>query len=132
MMEAQKETVGFNPGGGDGSNQYKKATGIPETPVALPPKPTLAEAGIDKNLAKRARTAGSIHQRSVRRNYHGRQRLCGRNRTGSGWRWREFACPPMFDSRRQLGGSGGFRSALSAARQLGLAAFGFGRTAWCH
>jgi len=46
MMEAQKETVGFNEGG------RPKKTGVLETPVL---KPTLDGAGIDKNLAKRAR-----------------------------------------------------------------------------
>jgi hypothetical protein len=47
MMRAQKETVGFNPG-------HRFTGTVPDT---APAKPTLKEAGIDKNLAKRARTA---------------------------------------------------------------------------
>jgi hypothetical protein len=58
MMAEQKETVGLNPGGGDqGSNQYgswEGGSGVRETPV-----PTLAEVGIDKNLANRASHRGS-------------------------------------------------------------------------
>jgi N6-adenosine-specific RNA methylase IME4 len=49
MMESQKETVGFNQGGGDHR--------VSEKPSA---KPTLAEAGIDKNLANRARKLHSL------------------------------------------------------------------------
>jgi hypothetical protein len=45
LMEMQKATVGFAKGGW-------KSRGVSETPQDLP---TLAEAGIDKNLAKRAR-----------------------------------------------------------------------------
>jgi hypothetical protein len=44
MMKAQKETIGFNKGGGDHR--------VKEKPGALS---TLAEAGIDKNLANAAR-----------------------------------------------------------------------------
>jgi hypothetical protein len=47
MMQAQKETVGLNQGG-------RPQTGVSETPVSEKPA-TLAEAGIDKNLAKNAR-----------------------------------------------------------------------------
>jgi hypothetical protein len=51
MMRVQKETVGFNPGGWP-----TEKTGIPENPVLeAPPPPTLKDAGIDKNLAERAR-----------------------------------------------------------------------------
>src|ERR1700730_473795 len=46
--QAQKETVGFNEGG-------RPKTGFTENPVSVSP-PTLAEAGIDKNLAHGART----------------------------------------------------------------------------
>ena len=47
MMQAQKETVGLNKGG-------RPKTGLLENPVSEP-TPTLAEAGIDKNLAASAR-----------------------------------------------------------------------------
>ena len=55
MMAEQKLTVGFNKGGAEKGvgRQGKKNAGL-ENP-ALPP--TLAEAGIDKNLAYRARSA---------------------------------------------------------------------------
>jgi hypothetical protein len=46
LMEAQRETVGLNEGG-------RPKTGLAINPVS---KPTLAEAGIDKNLAHRSRT----------------------------------------------------------------------------
>lgn len=47
LMAAQKKTVGFAKGG---QPHQKKSTGLSKNPVA-----TLAEAGIDKNLANRAR-----------------------------------------------------------------------------
>jgi hypothetical protein len=52
LMAAQKETVGFSKGG-------RPKTGIPENPVLSKP-PTLAEAGIDKNLAEKARKAAAM------------------------------------------------------------------------
>jgi hypothetical protein len=52
LMEAQKESVGFNKGG-------RPKTGIPENPVSDKPL-TLAEAGIDKNLAAKARAAAAM------------------------------------------------------------------------
>jgi hypothetical protein len=52
LMEAQKETVGLNRGG-------RPKTGVSETPVSEKPV-TLAEAGIDKNLAKQARAAARL------------------------------------------------------------------------
>jgi hypothetical protein len=52
LMEAQKESVGFSKGG-------RPKTGIPENPVSDKP-PTLAEAGIDKNLADKARKAAAM------------------------------------------------------------------------
>jgi N6-adenosine-specific RNA methylase IME4 len=67
LMQAQKETIGFNKGG-------RPKTGIPETPVSDDPKTgihgipvsekpaTLAEAGIGKTLAKKARTAAAIYK----------------------------------------------------------------------
>jgi hypothetical protein len=48
IMKAQKETVGLNQGG-------RPKTGLLENPVSEPKLPTLAEAGIDKNLANSAR-----------------------------------------------------------------------------
>jgi hypothetical protein len=51
LMQAQKETVGLNKGG-------RPKTGFVENPVSS--KPTLAEAGINKNLAQRARTAAAM------------------------------------------------------------------------
>jgi hypothetical protein len=52
LMAAQKETVGFSKGG-------RPKTGIPENPVLGKP-PTLAEAGIGKNLAAKARKAAAM------------------------------------------------------------------------
>lgn len=53
IMEAQKASVGFNKGGGDQVSEHR----VTRQPGALP---TLAEAGIDKNLAHRARTYAAI------------------------------------------------------------------------
>jgi hypothetical protein len=52
MMKEQKAAVGLNKGG-------RPKTGLFENPVS-PPKPTLAEAGIDKNLANRARSFAAM------------------------------------------------------------------------
>jgi hypothetical protein len=52
LMAAQKATVGRATG-----NQHTRPHGVPLTPGA---RPSLAEAGIDKNLAKRARTYASV------------------------------------------------------------------------
>jgi hypothetical protein len=51
LMQEQKETVGLNKGG-------RPKTGFVENPVSS--KPTLTEAGINKNLAHRARTAAAM------------------------------------------------------------------------
>ena len=51
LIKEQEKTVGLNKGG-----RPSTKTGIPENPVSEPG--TLAEAGIDKNLAQRARNAG--------------------------------------------------------------------------
>jgi phage N-6-adenine-methyltransferase len=53
MMAAQRETVGFSAGG-----RPSEKTGFHENPVLQPI--TLAEAGIDKNLADRARKYAAI------------------------------------------------------------------------
>jgi hypothetical protein len=50
LMAAQKKTIGFNKGGGDQRSDHRGSKN-PGDPA------TLAEAGIDKNLAKRARAA---------------------------------------------------------------------------
>jgi N6-adenosine-specific RNA methylase IME4 len=50
MMDAQRKSIGFNPG-------HRFTGGVSETP---PAPPTLDEAGIDKNLAKRARRLNSL------------------------------------------------------------------------
>jgi phage N-6-adenine-methyltransferase len=56
LMQAQRETVGLCKGGGTGANQYR-AAGLGKNPAA---KLTLAEAGIDKNLAHRARKLSKL------------------------------------------------------------------------
>jgi ParB family chromosome partitioning protein len=56
LMQAQRKTVGLSKGGGTGANQYR-AAGLRKNPAA---KPTLAEAGIDKNLANRARNLSKL------------------------------------------------------------------------
>jgi hypothetical protein len=60
-------------GGGDGSNQHQRATGVRKTLVASPTI-TLAQAGIDKNLAKAARKAAAIPRGTVRRDSRRRVR----------------------------------------------------------
>jgi hypothetical protein len=50
VMEAQKETIGFNEG----------AKGSKVKGARVSEKPTLAEAGIDKNLANRARKLSAM------------------------------------------------------------------------
>jgi hypothetical protein len=56
MMAEQKATVGLAKP--PGTNQYTKDRGI-RNPEALP---TLAAAGIDKNLAKRTRKLAALSQ----------------------------------------------------------------------
>jgi hypothetical protein len=53
LMAAQKEAVGFNKGGGDQRSDHRDS----EKPGG---PPTLAEAGIDKNLADKARKAAAM------------------------------------------------------------------------
>jgi hypothetical protein len=53
LMQAQKETVGFNKGGGDQRSDHRDSKN-PGGP------PTLAEAGIGKNLASKARAAAAM------------------------------------------------------------------------
>ena len=60
LMAAQKASVGVNSGAaGQGR---PKIGGVPNTPPKHDAPPTLTEAGIDKNLAKRARTYAAVPQ----------------------------------------------------------------------
>lgn len=54
LMQAQRETVGLNSGGGDRKSDRR----VEDKPTD--PRPTLAEAGIDKNLADRARKYAAV------------------------------------------------------------------------
>jgi hypothetical protein len=54
LIQAQRKTVGLSRGG-------RPKTGVLVTPVSE--KPTLAEAGIDKNLAKKARAAAAMTEK---------------------------------------------------------------------
>jgi hypothetical protein len=53
LMKEQKKVIGFNKGGGDQRSKHRDST-----KPGGNTKATLAEAGIDKNLAQRARNAG--------------------------------------------------------------------------
>jgi len=57
MIAAQKATVGLAKGG---QPYQRKSTGTAAEPVATPPAPTLAEAGIDKKLSSRAQKISAI------------------------------------------------------------------------
>jgi hypothetical protein len=59
MIEGQKATVGLNKGtaGAGDKNVGKSTGGVRKTLPVKDALPTLDEAGIDKNLAKRARKA---------------------------------------------------------------------------
>jgi hypothetical protein len=57
LMKAQRETIGLNQGG-------RPKTGVLVTPVSE--KPSLTEAGIDKNLAKKARTAAAMSEKEFK------------------------------------------------------------------
>ncbi|CAN5565155.1 hypothetical protein BH10PSE6_BH10PSE6_55020 [soil metagenome] len=58
LMSAQKARVGVNSGAaGQGR---PKIGGVPNTPPKHDAPPTLAEAGIDKNLAKRSRSYAAV------------------------------------------------------------------------
>jgi hypothetical protein len=60
LMKAQAEAVGLNTGT---AGQGRPALGgFPENPPKKDDRPTLAEAGIDKNLAHRARTAAAMSE----------------------------------------------------------------------
>ncbi len=58
MRQAQKETVGLNRG-----LKGRQVTGVFATPVK-DNRPTLAEAGIDKNLAKEGRAVCQKERRT--------------------------------------------------------------------
>jgi phage N-6-adenine-methyltransferase len=57
LMQAQREAFGLSKGGGTGANQYRAAAGLRKNPAA---KLTLADAGINKNLAHRARRLSKL------------------------------------------------------------------------
>jgi len=61
IMQAQKQVVGVNKGGGDQRSDHRGSQN-PGGAQSQPKLPTLAEAGIDKNLAKRARSAATLPQ----------------------------------------------------------------------
>jgi hypothetical protein len=58
LMAAQKATVGVN--SGTAGQGRPKIGGVPNTPPKHDVPPTLAEAGIDKNLAKRSRSYAAV------------------------------------------------------------------------
>jgi N6-adenosine-specific RNA methylase IME4 len=62
MRQEQKKTVGLAKGGTPYKNKGKgkNSTGVSNTPVE---KPTLADAGINKNLAKEGRKLGALSER---------------------------------------------------------------------
>jgi hypothetical protein len=60
MMETHREDGAMAKGGGNGSNQFQKATGSKPDPVAQPI--TLADAGIDKHLADKARKFAALSE----------------------------------------------------------------------
>jgi len=69
MMEAQRKTIGLARPGGDTRPEHRVA----KKPDAVP---TLAEAGIDKNLAHRARTAAGVPAKEFERIIaEGRERI---------------------------------------------------------
>jgi hypothetical protein len=70
LIKQQKDTVGLAKGGGDGSNQHKRATGTKKEPVA----PTLKEAGIDKKLSSRGQKLAAVPTHAVTTGWqaHGR------------------------------------------------------------
>jgi hypothetical protein len=55
MIQHQKDTVGL----AKGWQPYQRSPGFPENPVE---KPSLADVGIDKNLANRARKAAKLSE----------------------------------------------------------------------
>jgi len=89
MMAQQKETVGMATGGEHGGRA--RIDGVRNTPAIA--RPTLAQAGIDKNLAKATRGRGAVErpqtiraracalgikpqQIRMTRFWHGSPRLC--------------------------------------------------------
>ena len=58
LMAAQKARVGVN--SGTAGQGRPKIGGVPNTPPKHDAPPTLAEAGIDKNLAKRSRSYAAV------------------------------------------------------------------------
>jgi hypothetical protein len=62
LMAAQKATEGLNSGTAGKGRPKTKIGGVSETLPKKDERPTLAEAGIDKNLAKRARKAAALSE----------------------------------------------------------------------
>jgi hypothetical protein len=60
LMAAQKGEVGLNTG--TAGKGRPKLGGLPDNPPKTDDRPTLAEAGINKNLAHRARTAAAMSE----------------------------------------------------------------------
>jgi hypothetical protein len=60
LMAAQKEDIGFN--AGTAGRGRPILGGVSDTPPKTDGRPTLAEAGIDKNLAKKARLAAALSE----------------------------------------------------------------------
>jgi hypothetical protein len=60
-MEQQKKTIGFNKGGGDQKSKHRDSKKPGDA------KPSLAQAGIDKNLAHRSRIAARLTDREFER-----------------------------------------------------------------
>lgn len=90
MMQQQKETVGLSKGG-------RPKTGVRETPV-FDQLPTLAEAGIDKNLAKRARAAAALSDEEFQAGVKAKRDAV---RTGTGSRKKSLAVKARAPIRRE-------------------------------
>jgi hypothetical protein len=63
LMAEQKKTVGLNTG--TAGKGRPKIGGVSETPPKPDERPTLTEAGIDKNLAKEARKAAPLTDQQI-------------------------------------------------------------------
>ena len=101
LMAAQKATVGVAKG--------VLRRGVASTPREPTAPPTLAEAGIDKNLAKRARSYAAVPPVTVRAAPDGQAaereppRRARSRHSGGGRRHRERARPACRPNRRQWG-----------------------------
>jgi hypothetical protein len=89
MMQQQKETIGLNKGG-------RPKTGILANPVSDQP-PTLAEAGISKNLAQKARSAAAMSDEEFQAEVDAERAAV---RTGAGSRKKSPAAEARAAARR--------------------------------